>query len=477
MASSIIIYVLFRNSSSIIVIEDLMVKISSITSICGLFGWRIQSSSLATRLSFCVKNRQYCIKSEIAVTIPRALRPSPRLIAKSENNNIFLRLLLELELLYGVDKARLPTYFTDSDWVKYMQMTSIVERCCYLHQLYESRKEIEGKHEMKMHREMETAHNGGFPISTLYYFEREDFRRFAYQVFGCRLLAAWRCRDSFPPLLVDCRYLADLNHSIQRILVKQMKDLVLDNSLQRNPFPIIFVNYHTTINIAEEIVNSWLRKRCLSKYRPSTANGSEGRAEILSDQKSNERTQDSISAPFVPVVTSATVRECLGCTNPEEIAYVNPRATEYLPLPLSKYKAFVLCTTPDNRLLNSAFQAARIEQLNSYKLPTTKFLNLGQTAVTMPLRITANIIRDVYANDCDWRVAFEKHIPYFNILASDMYRNHGNDKDTLQVIEQWLSNAERRGKRGRKFFHAYSREERREAQAVLANQNLSKELG
>ncbi|VDO09490.1 unnamed protein product [Brugia timori] len=58
-----------------------------------------------------------------------------------------------------------------------------------------------------------------------------------------------------------------------------------------------------------------------------------------------------------------------------------------------------------------------------------------------------------------------------------MYRNHGSDKDTLQVIGQWLSNAERRGKRGRKFFHAYSREERREAQAVLANQNLSKELG
>uniref|UniRef100_A0AAF5PK76 SAM-dependent MTase TRM10-type domain-containing protein n=1 Tax=Wuchereria bancrofti TaxID=6293 RepID=A0AAF5PK76_WUCBA len=453
-----------------------MVKFSSITSSYGLFGWRIQSLSLATRLSFRVKNRQYCTKSEIVVTIPRALRPSPRLIAKSENNNIFLRLLLELELLYGAAKTRLPTYFTDSDWMKYVQMTSIVERCCYLHQLYESRKEIEGKHEMKMHREMETAHNGDFPLNTLYYFEREDFRRFAYEVFGCRLLAAWRCRDSFPPLLVDCRYLADLNHSIQRILVKQMKDLVLDNTLQRNPFPIIFVNYHTTINIAEEVVNSWLRKRCLPKYRPSTANGSEGRTEILSDQKSNERTNDSISAPFVPVVTSATVRECLGCTNPEKIAYINPRAAEYLPLPLSKYKAFVLCATPDNRLMNSAFQAAKIEQLNSYKLPTTKFLNLGQTAVTMPLRITTNIIRDVYANDCNWRVAFEKHIPYFSILANDIYRNHDNDKDTLQVIGQWLSDAERRGKRGRKFFHAYSREERREAQAVLADQNLSKEL-
>lgn len=87
---------------------------------------------------------------EIAVTIPRAVQPSPRLIAKSENNNIFLRLLLELELLYGAAEAKLPTYFTDSDWMKYIKMTSIIERCCYLHQLYESRKEIEGKHEMKV---------------------------------------------------------------------------------------------------------------------------------------------------------------------------------------------------------------------------------------------------------------------------------------------------------------------------------------
>lgn len=88
-------------------------------------------------------------KSEIAVAVPRAVRPSPRLIAKFENNK-FLRLLLELELLYGVAETRLPTYLTDSDWIKYIQMTSIIERCCYLHQLYESRKEIEEKHEMKV---------------------------------------------------------------------------------------------------------------------------------------------------------------------------------------------------------------------------------------------------------------------------------------------------------------------------------------
>lgn len=59
---------------------------------------------------------------------------------------------------------------------------------------------------------------------------------------------------------------------------------------------------------------------------------------------------------------------------PEEIAYINPRAAEYLPVPLSKYKAFVLCATPDNKLMNSAFQAAKNEQLTSYKLPITKFL-------------------------------------------------------------------------------------------------------
>ncbi|VDK79686.1 unnamed protein product [Litomosoides sigmodontis] len=450
-----------------------MVQSSQISSICGfLFGRTIQSASLATKLNFPEKNRQYCTKSEIAVAIPRSVRPSPRLIAKFENNK-FLRLLLELELLYGVAETKLPTYLTDSDWIKYIQMTSIIERCCYLHQLYESRKEIEAKHEMKIHREVETAHNGRLPINTLYYFEREDFRRFAYEIFGCRLLAAWRCADSFPPLLVDCRYLANLNYSTQRTLVKQMKDLVLDNSLQRNPFPVIFANYHTTINIADEIVNSWLRKRCLSKYRSSNANESEEKPEKFSDGKSDEGAVDR--APFTPVITSATIRECLGSTNPEEIAYINPRAAEYLPLPLSKYKAFVLCATPDNKLFNSSFQAAKIEQLNSYKLPITKYLNLGQASIT-PLRITANIIRDVYASGSEWRTAFDKHIPYFSVLANDIYQNHDSDKDTLQVLGQWLSDAERRGKRKRKFFHSYSRERRRAIRATIAEQNLSSGL-
>lgn len=35
---------------------------------------------------------------------------------------------------------------------------------------------------------------------------------------------------------------------------RQMKDLVLDNSLQRNPFPVVFVNYRSTINVADEVV-------------------------------------------------------------------------------------------------------------------------------------------------------------------------------------------------------------------------------
>uniref|UniRef100_A0A0R3RRI6 SAM-dependent MTase TRM10-type domain-containing protein n=1 Tax=Elaeophora elaphi TaxID=1147741 RepID=A0A0R3RRI6_9BILA len=468
-----------------------MVNSFRISSVCGfLFGRTIQNISSATKLNLHQKNRQFCTKSEVAITIPCAVRPSSRLIAKSENKNKFLRLLLELELLYGAAEAKLPTYFSDSDWIKYVQMTGIIERCCYLHQLYESRKEIEGKHEIKMRREVETAYNRRLPISALYYFEREDFRKsivvqsfnkvtyfegFAYEIFGCRLLAAWRCKDSFPPLLVDCCYIADLNHSTQRTLVKQMKDLLLDNSLKRNPFPIVFVNYRTTINIVEEVVNSWLRKRCLPKYRPSTANESEGKFKELSDEKNDKGTEDYACAPFIPVVTSATVRECLGCTNPEEIAYINPRAAEYLPLPLSKYKAFVLCATPDNKLMNSAFQAAKTEQLNSYKLPITKFLNMGQTAITMPLRITVNVIRDVYASDCEWRRAFEKHIPYFNILANNMYRDYSSIFFiNISAIGQWLSDAEQRGKRKRKFFHSYSRKERREIRAMLTERGLSR---
>lgn len=64
------------------------------------------------------------------------------------------------------------------------------------------------------------------------------------------------------------------------------------------------------------VFSSWLRKRCLSKYRPPTVNGSKKRLEELSDKEDGEEHKNYISAPFVPVVTSATVRECLGSTSP-----------------------------------------------------------------------------------------------------------------------------------------------------------------
>uniref|UniRef100_A0A915PGF3 SAM-dependent MTase TRM10-type domain-containing protein n=1 Tax=Setaria digitata TaxID=48799 RepID=A0A915PGF3_9BILA len=449
-----------------------MAKLSRITSMCGfLLGRTIQCTSAATNFHVRRQNSLYSTENEISVTIPCAVRPSPCLIAKSKNKNIFLRLLFELELLYGAVEKKLPTYFTDNNWMKYTQITNVIERCCYLHQLYVSRKEIEEKQKIKMDREMET--NEGFSTNALFYFGREDFKRFTYELFGCRLLAAWRCKDSFPPLLIDCCHLADLNYMSKRALTRQMKDLVLDNSLQRNPFPVVFANYHGSIDIAEDVVNSWLRKRCLPKYRPYIANENKGNfAKELNHETSNERTRKLICAPFVPIVTSATIRECLGNMSSEEIAYINQRAAEYLPGPVSKYKAFVLCATPDNKLMNSAFKAANVEQLNSYKLPLAQFLNLGQTPVTMPLRIMANVIRDVYVNDFGWKIAFEKHIPYFNTLVGDMYRNHNEDKETLQVVEKWILDSEKRGKQKKKFFHLYSREERRAARAVLAEHNL-----
>lgn len=89
----------------------------------------------------------------------------------------------------------------------------------------------------------------------------------------------------------------------------------------------------------------------------------------------------------------------------------------------------------------------------------------------MPLRITANIIRDVYGSGYEWRKAFDKHIPYFSILADSMYKNHDDDKIDLQVLERWLLDTEREGKRKRTYIHAYSREERRAAQVTTTRQN------
>ncbi|VDN33122.1 unnamed protein product [Gongylonema pulchrum] len=277
--------------------------------------------------------------------IPYAVLPSHRLIKKLENKDMFLRLLLEMEFLYGAEK-RLPAHMTDGNWMKYMQMPSIIERCCYLCQLYESRKELEENDEQKILWAKESTGAKKPALNTLHYFEREQFRRLTYEMFGSRLLARWRCNDSVPPLLVDCRYLSNLNFVTQTYIIKQIKDLVLENSLQRNPFPIVFVNYHSTSDIALGIVNSWLRKRCLPKYR-----------QLIVDKNDDSQQQQQINHSVE-----------------EQIAYINPKSEHYLPGPLQQYKAFVFCATPDTNYLNSSFKAARAEKLNSFRLPISQFV-------------------------------------------------------------------------------------------------------
>ncbi|VDN07496.1 unnamed protein product [Thelazia callipaeda] len=423
-----------------------------------LFKKEIQSTSLKKNLVFWSMNRRYCVESKINVAVPRGILPSPRLIAKFENKDVFLRLLLEMELLYGSAAARLPTFFSDENWIRYTRITNLIERCCYLHQLFECEQEADRKRKTKVFQASKTGNSDPFPFNTLFQFGREDFRRFAYELFGSRLLASWRCNDSFPPLLIDCAQLHDFSYATQRNVTRQMKDLVLDNSLQRNPFPLIFVNYHITIDHAMNIINSWLRKRCLPKYRPLTVteNGK------VNEQVFSERQR---CAPFIPVITSATVRECLGSTDSGEIAYISHKAVDFLPGPLTRYKAFVLCATSGEKLMNSSSKTVKAEQLKSYRLPLSKFLNMNQMLVTMPLHITANILRYVY-NGCEWKEAFQKHIPYFDVVEN-LHQNHHNDLNDLQIIKQWISNAERRGRKKQKHVHLYTREERRAAQSVL----------
>lgn len=75
------------------------------------------------------------------MNVPKDVLPSLRIIKKYTNRQIFLRLLLEMESLYANEKE-LPDYFLDSDWEKYIHLTGIIERFCFLLQLYKSRKNL-----------------------------------------------------------------------------------------------------------------------------------------------------------------------------------------------------------------------------------------------------------------------------------------------------------------------------------------------
>lgn len=400
---------------------------------------------------------------DIALKVPKKVLPSIRIIKKYTNTQIFLRLLLEMEHFYGSEE-NLPDHLSDGDWEKYIHLTGIIERCCFLSQLYDSRRHYEFKAAREILEDGEEQEAGrGAEFNTLFLFDRRDYRRFAYEVFGNRLLAAWKCGEQQVPFLIDCCYLTELSIPARQTVVRYVKDFILDNCLHRHPFPITLVNYKADLAIAHSIINAWTRKRCPSKYYIDVGQSTPDTSGDCADAAVNEGCKKKRQfAPFSPFFTSQGVRQCLGDIQEDEIAYINPKAESYLPTPLTKYKAFVLCATMDRTFALSSYKAASSEELRTYRLPLTNFTSLGKTDAFMSPKLTANILRDALHGESDWETIFKKHIPYFKTLAASVFVDFEKEKSSLEGLEQWLASAEQKATRKRIYRHKYSREERRE---------------
>ncbi|MFH4981850.1 hypothetical protein AB6A40_008559 [Gnathostoma spinigerum] len=98
----------------------------------------------------------------------------------------------------------------------------------------------------------------------------------------------------------------------------------------------------------------------------------------------------------------------------DEIIYISSSATKVLDGPINHVRAFVLCLGYDTQPWTSSLSAARMDDLQPYRLPINKYVKWRQGRKTLPLDVTMNILRDVLLSNGDWKAALLNNIPKFH---------------------------------------------------------------
>ena len=126
---------------------------------------------------------------------------------------------------------------------------------------------------------------------------------------------------------------------------------------------------------------------------------------------------------FVPRITSRGIRNVLDPgVKTEEVAFIAKNAKQYLDDDISKFKAFVICTTRDDNThqLISPSIAAADDGFNSYRLPFEKYVKWEQGRKDISFSRISNILKDVYLKELNWKEAFLKHVPDWHFTKNEM---------------------------------------------------------
>lgn len=136
---------------------------------------------------------------------------------------------------------------------------------------------------------------------------------------------------------------------------------------------------------------------------------------------------------FAPRITSRSIRDVLDREiSPDQVAFISNTAPRYLDDDITKYKAFVICTTKDHSktpLITSNIAAAD-DGFRTYKLPLEKYVTWERGDQELSFGRTVNILKDVYLKKLNWKDAFYAHIPNWHFIKADKL-----PEERIEIIE------------------------------------------
>lgn len=125
---------------------------------------------------------------------------------------------------------------------------------------------------------------------------------------------------------------------------------------------------------------------------------------------------------LTPKVTSRGIRNVLDSEiKNDEVAFISNNASRHLDDDISRFKAFVICTTDDrtDRPLISSTTAAAHDGFKCYKLPIEKYVKWERGQQDFSFARIAKILKDVYLKKFGWKEAFLEHIPNWHFLPAE----------------------------------------------------------
>ncbi|KHN85825.1 Uncharacterized protein C56G2.3 [Toxocara canis] len=489
-------------------------------------------------------------KVNVNLNLPADVLPSREFVVALKRNyerDKLARLLSEMEVLYEIS-TEVPRALSDDDWHFYLNLQDVNERERFLSRTYfeqlnaariaQQQAECDVMRR-KIREEQQIRHNRGemvyapgfhtyFDIRGQYFrkAEREQQgcnpasqlsdhkRNFILRIllrqpivselvdcmYGSYLLAAQRCDEMPPQLIVDCRFLHQLSDRYQSRFLSQIQRLHDANWFSRCPFPVSIVNL-----LADDRLARYIKRYWLFLCGPKRVHGGEdeddfsqlyNELDAYSDSGSERSNSDSSTSeeegftphPFIPTISSRSIRDNLNKdVRDEEVVYISGSAPRLLDGPLTNYKAVVICTSYDFQPWSSSLSAARADRLTPFRIPLDRYVKWERGQKVMPVDVTANIIRTVYSNDGDWKSAILENVPEYH-FTKDRPTSKRHERSAINIerlnrlkaLEEAMLEMDRRridalekskprkafaneqpGSRKRIYEHRYSREERR----------------